>query len=52
MKETKDPTQILEHTYRQATEEIAKDDGKFFPECTQQGTKRMADYNSRQMRIA
>lgn len=30
MKETKDPTQILEHTYRQATEEIAKDDGKSF----------------------
>jgi len=30
MKETKVPTQILEHTYRQATEEIAKDDGKSF----------------------
>ena len=30
MKETKVPTQILEHTYRQATEEIAKDGGKSF----------------------
>jgi len=30
MKETKDPTQILEHTYRKATQEIRKDDGKSF----------------------
>jgi len=30
VKETKDPTQILQHTYRQATQEIAKDDGKSF----------------------
>ncbi len=30
MKQSKDSTQILEHTYRQATEEITKDDGKSF----------------------